>query len=836
MRAGEATLPQLGDAALIGELRSRIRHSRGGAFLITGFRGVGKSTLVLRALDEIVEQSAPDELVLAVTLSVARSTTTERLLFAVVRRVFEALSDSGVLDRLPMETRRPLLLAYMRTSLAFKETQSEARERGATLDVGAGGGRGVKTVVDYVVPKLNLSAKRTSTMASEAAFLAYSETDVEHDLMRIVSLLDNEAELAPEPRSGIRRLWPWPRQVSSRLRLVIVLDEVDKLTVDAEGLATVETLLSGIKNVLTMPGAHFLVVAGPDLHDRAVRDAARGNGVYESVFGWRIYVPCTWDAPNVLIDSLIDPDTRPAPDSGQLELLAHYLRFKARGVPRRLLQEFNGFVVWEDDVPHLRVDDTEMERVEFYAQLEDVLRDYIEGGRHHRLFPVAIDEDRWRLGSYFVLDWVLQSDGEPFSATDLLKEGDEAEFDPLLRLSRRNVERLLDHLAQRGILEVIREPGAAATMIGDVAESGAKVFRLAEDVRRSLQGFAALYESERPDGGYAHILAALTSSRGETLPTSGRPPRALGRRYELLDMIGQGGMGTVYRGRDRMLARPVAIKTLRGSMKDDPIAVARLEREAKITGRLRHPQIVRVHDVLHEPDTGPAIVLELLEGPTLDELVQESGPLPPAQVAVIAHRLAGALDYIAQEHIVRLDLKPANVILSAERGPVIIDLGVARIEGMERLTATGLIVGTPGFLAPEEIDDREPDHRVDQYALGLVLYYALIGRQAYDQTSFESIFYAKLNSEVDLSEAPVSAEFREVLARAVARNPESRFPTSGDLQRAIESVPEWLNVADSGVFTTQIVPAWTQIGARSHLADSTDRVHRPRTPPRNSTG
>src|SRR5262249_54158272 len=162
-------------------------------------------------------------------------------------------------------------------------------DHSAGLDLGGGKGIG------RVLPKLSMSARRTQSLATEAAFLAYSETDVEYDLMRIVQLVCREP-IGPPPRSALRRLWPWPPRHQARLRLVIVLDEVDKLTAEDSGLEAVEALLSGIKNVLTMSGAHFLIVAGPDLHDRAVRDAARGNGVYESVFGWRLYVPCCWQA------------------------------------------------------------------------------------------------------------------------------------------------------------------------------------------------------------------------------------------------------------------------------------------------------------------------------------------------------------------------------------------------------------------------------------------------------------------------------------------------------------------------------------------------------------
>ena len=258
--------------------------------------------------------------------------------------------------------------------------------------------------------------------------------------------------MPPEHRPRHRRWRPGP-PAPPRLHLVIVIDEVDKLTADAEGLATVEELLGGIKNVLTMPGVHFLVVAGPDLHDRAIRDAARGNGVYESVFGWRLYVPCTWDAPDRLVAHIISADARV---DAEPELLVRYLRFKARGA-RRLLQELNSFVSWDSGQPHLHVSADDLERVKFYARVEGVLLAYFEGSRRRRLFPVPIDEDRWRLGGYYVADWVLQSGGDPFTAADLLRDGEDAEFDPLLRISRRSTDRLLDHLAANGILEVVRE-------------------------------------------------------------------------------------------------------------------------------------------------------------------------------------------------------------------------------------------------------------------------------------------------------------------------------------------------------------------------------------------
>jgi eukaryotic-like serine/threonine-protein kinase len=879
---GEDALPSLGNDALMADLERRIRHSRGGTFLVTGFRGVGKSTLVLRALDDVVARSGPGEVVLPVSLSVARATSTERLLFAIVRRVFETLSDLNTLERLPPQTRHALLVAYMRTSLAFKETQSEARERSAGLELGLGPGRALKAVADIAVPKASISAKRSHSMATEAAFLAYSETDVEYDLMRIVSLVDRQPDAVP--RSWRRRLTPWrPKPVPLRLHLVIVLDEVDKLTADEKGLAAVEDLLSGIKNVLTMPGVHFLIVAGPDLHDRAIRDSARGNGVYESVFGWRLYVPCIWDAPERLLADIVHPDA--VADDSVLQVLANYLRFKARGMPRRLLQEVHAFVNWEGDQALLRIGAREMERVEFYARLEGILRNYAESSGRRRLFPVAIDEDRWRLSGYYVVDWVLQSEGEPFSAADLLHEGDEAEFDPLLRVSRRNVDSLLDHLAEHRILEVVREVTATATVYGGIAGSNDKVFQLAEDIRSQLYGFAARHESERavheislaparpaggpaaaasppPDGpptymetgvgtfpragsaaaaapGQAAPLAESRPPGGSGLPDSSRPPavsglsdtgvagspvlgadpgrgefppippeqqppvvvrppaRIIGNQYELEKLIGQGGLSSVYKARDLVTGQQVVVKMLRPALGSAPDAIARIRREAEVTKGLTHRQIARLITVTEGPDGNPALVLEWVSGPNLGELIRNDGPMPPKEVAAIGRVLAAALAYLADRNIVRLDLKPGNIIMTADRGPVLTDLGIALRAGPDTssLTMTGQIVGTPAFMPPEQIEGQRPDARGDIYALGLVLYFCLAGRGPWEDLPNDlAVMWAVLNHQIDLSTLDISAEFRTVLGRALALKPGDRFPDAAALHNALNGTPEWISV------------------------------------------
>lgn len=799
LSTAENVLPPLANEPMKKELQNRLRHSRGGTFLITGFRGVGKSTLVLRAIEELVGDPDSAEIILPVSLSVARSTSTERLMFAIVRRIFESLSDSEVFEKLSPDVRHALLLAYMRTSLAFKQSQSDATQNSAGLNLGPGSASAKAGLARIIVPTVNLSAQRSKSLATEASFLAYSETDAEYDLMRIITLVNREAAATLRQSTGLGRLWPWRRRKPFQLRLVIVLDEVDKLTAGEVGLAAVEDLSSGIKNVLTTSGAHFLIVAGPDLHDRAVRDSARGNGVYESVFGWRMYVPCSWEAPEQLLKSLIPVDADY--DQADLQSLLRYLQFKARGVLRRLLQEFNELVTWDDDDPYLRISETDAERIRFYARLEEILDEYFQRARHGSTFPIPIDQDRWRLGSYYVFDWVLQSRGDPFSSAELWREGEDSSFDPLLRISRRNISHLLDHLAANGILEVIRDGSPNLTLIGDVPESQAKVYALAASVRSAIYGFALHHESERIAGDVSLVgigpreISHRAGSDATEVPAT-PPLRVLSNRYELSRLIGQGGMGSVYAGHDQLTGLSVAVKVLRPPMTTDAQAIARVRREIDIAIRLAHPQLVRSYGTAEGPDGSPALVMELLDGPTLEQLVSENGRLEVGEVVEIADRLAGVLTYLASQQVVRLDLKPSNVIMDRVRGPIIIDLGIARMEAGSRDTITGLgqFVGTPMYIAPELVAGDRADERADLFTLGLVLYYCLVGRSPWGENLNPlAVLRAVLERPVNVNDVPVSGEFRSALSKLLAINPDDRFRNAEEFRRALVELPEWDN-------------------------------------------
>ncbi|MGH3377037.1 MAG: serine/threonine-protein kinase [Actinoallomurus sp.] len=789
LRPSDTAIPLLGNEPLIKALEERLVNSVGGTFLVTGFRGAGKSTLIEQALDGIKEAHPRGRFVLPVVLSVARPLETERLLFAIIRRVFEELVEANVLERLPAAVRHSLVTSYMRTSLSFKETRADATERTANLEFApAKLARGMLGPAGMAIPKAGMSTKRSRSLATEAAFLAYSETDVEHDMMRIIRLLSTVPEQA-------RGWWPW-RARPLDLQLVVVLDEVDKLTALQDGLDKVERLLSGIKNVVTMRGAHYLVVAGPDLHDRVLRDSGRGNSIYESIFAWQLYVPCGWSAPKRLLDDLCLREDR---DSGVIEEFEKYLRFKSRGILRKLLQELNAFVVWTDDRrPYLRVETRYQDAISFYAELERCLEEFFTA-TDRQVPPTPLSRDRWRLSAYYVTDWILRTEGRPFTSADVIQE--DGDFDPLLRVSHPCVELLLHHLAGQGVLTVVREPArATSTRIPDVAEAQRPSYKLEDGLLDRLFWILAHNEYERAEIDASRALPGLNAPI-ETLAND---------RYELWRLIGEGGTSSVYEGRDTLLRRPVAVKMLRTALRSDARARSRFLREATIAGAVHHPGVVDVYEVVtvaaQDDPAGHryAIVMELIPGPTLDQAL-ENGPLSAREVARLGMVLAGALDYLAGKGLARLDLKPHNIVMNPSRGPVIIDLGIAKIvenaeswlignDGPERLadpaTQLGIVVGTPAYLSPEQARGEEIDIRSDIYALGLVLCTCLAGRHPYQQLDPVAVMARAMRGGLDTSGLPCSAELRAVLTRATEPDVARRYERPSGLLAALRGTPE----------------------------------------------
>ena len=783
----EPVIPLLGTEDAVDALADHIAHSPGGAFLITGFRGVGKTTLINEALGRFQGREGEPPQLLRIALNVARPTATGELLFEVVRRLFEELVDTGILAQLDPAVQRELVLAYTRTSLSYKESRGNTVEQSRSLGLSP-----AVPLLESLGPKLELLKRTTDSLALEASFLAYSDADVEHDFQRIVTRLRDRPRPRPAPRPGLlERIGLRARRAEPAApgwdgKVVVIVDELDKLTATTEpnGLESMASLLTGLKNLLTIPGVHFIFVAGPDLHDEWLKDRQRGSGLYDSVFGWQLYVPCLWSASDELLGAVLEPSGAEHP---RRSALGEYLGFKARGMPRLLLMELNSFAAWRDGQPHIVLGDADLVRIEFYAELQRLLDRFLGPAHASHPFAVPIDEDRRRIGAYYVTDWILRTLGEPFTVDEIMRATDERALDPRLSLSKPQVCLLVIQLAKDGIVTQV-QGGATETIQSDASRTQEAAYVLAPDVVVRLSAFARIDERERAD-------LARAWDGGPAEGPRRLPELVAGGRYELVEEIDRVGLGRVYRALRHAGGGEAAVKILDAqNLAGDEQLRARFQRKASLAQGLSFDFIARIYETFEEDDGRLGIAMEFVHGTSLEQLFG-SLTLRPDQAIGIASRLADALIHLDREGIVRLDLKPTKILLDSVLKPVIVDLGLAKAlhepaDSSERLTMTGVVVGTPAYAAPEQLMGEAVDIRADMYSLALILYEMLAGRPARNAEDLMAALFQAAEEDVDVSSLQVSAELRAVLAKALARNPEDRHTSPTELRDALLAVPE----------------------------------------------
>ncbi|HVY48703.1 MAG TPA: serine/threonine-protein kinase, partial [Minicystis sp.] len=268
-------------------------------------------------------------------------------------------------------------------------------------------------------------------------------------------------------------------------------------------------------------------------------------------------------------------------------------------------------------------------------------------------------------------------------------------------------------------------------------------------------------------------------------------------RYEVVSVLGEGGMGTIYEVRHATLGRRFALKVLRRDIAD-PELVARFIQEAKAAAAIGHPNIVAVNDFGSIPvergGTVPYFVMERLEGASLAEVLRERGMLAPRRAAGIVLQCAAGLAATHEAGVVHRDLKPDNVFLvrHGDREAVkLLDFGVAKMAGAGRLTRAGTVYGTPHYMSPEQAAGHAVDHRADVYALGIILYECLSGRVPFEADSYMGVltkhmFAAPEPIEQVMRDARGLGALGPIVMRCLAKEPADRYASMKELAAALE--------------------------------------------------
>jgi len=289
--------------------------------------------------------------------------------------------------------------------------------------------------------------------------------------------------------------------------------------------------------------------------------------------------------------------------------------------------------------------------------------------------------------------------------------------------------------------------------------------------------------------------------------------------YKIVSAVGAGGMGEVYRAHDPRLDRTVAIKVLPSHLSSDPDLKLRFEREARMISKFSHPHICTLHDIGSQ-DGIDYLVLEYVEGETLEHRLVK-GPLQPEQGLEYAIQIADALEKAHRRGIIHRDLKPSNIMLT-KSGAKLLDFGLAKlqqepstmaaslteatVEG-ERLTEKGMLVGTFQYMAPEQLEGKEPDARSDIFALGAVLYEMLTGKAAFHGKTKASIIAATLSSDpppISASQPLAPPALDRVVKTCLAKNPDDRFQTVHDLKLQLK----WTTEIASPTSAEKTPPSW----------------------------
>jgi len=292
-------------------------------------------------------------------------------------------------------------------------------------------------------------------------------------------------------------------------------------------------------------------------------------------------------------------------------------------------------------------------------------------------------------------------------------------------------------------------------------------------------------------------------------------PWLLGR-YEIVAELGKGAMGVVYRANDPMLNRMVAIKTINTEEAGHEGMAeyeARFYTEAKAAGGLNHPNIIIIYDI---GKSGHLVymAMEYIQGKELREMLGDDKPLPVAQAVDVAAQVAEGLAYAHQHQVVHRDIKPANIMITPEGRAKIADFGIARMRSSETRTQTGVILGSPKYISPEQVVGKRADHRSDIFSLGVILYECITGSTPFNGEGLSALMYQITNHDpappsASNSQVPVMLDY--IIAKVLAKGPEARYQSAADFANDLRECKAQIETGQPGVgtglITTKPIPA-----------------------------
>ncbi|HET8965838.1 MAG TPA: protein kinase [Candidatus Acidoferrum sp.] len=301
-----------------------------------------------------------------------------------------------------------------------------------------------------------------------------------------------------------------------------------------------------------------------------------------------------------------------------------------------------------------------------------------------------------------------------------------------------------------------------------------------------------------PSSSFTQAPAAPAAS---STPAVIEPGSVIGNRFEILQLLGEGGMGAVYKAHDRELERDVALKLIRSELARNPEILQRFKQELILARQVTHRNVIRIFD-LGQADGHKYITMEYLEGRDLRAVLREKGKLPPEEAAKIVLQICRALEAAHAEGVIHRDLKPQNIMLDAGGRAYVMDFGIARSAHLPGMTQTGALVGTPEYMSPEQAKGEKLDERSDLFSLGVILYELLIGQSPYHSDTPLATLWRRIQekakplTEIDPT---IPKPLSDIVAKALEIDPKDRFSSANEFAQHLES---WLGISPSMIGST----------------------------------
>lgn len=741
----QGALPYIRHSPYCQQLEMWLANSDGGAILVTGFRGVGKSTMVHNAVFALEQNSSNRIIPISVALPAEKKYG--QVLVEIIRKLYERLSHSLFWNELRIETQERICLAYNRTLLNIKRSKSLNMEGELSLHI----------PLDWLP---SAKTKESRQQVEEGSYLAFLEQDAEYELIQCIDALNNS---------------------NRKNKIVIIIDEIDKMTATQEGMTCFDNLLERMKNLISSTNALFVFIAGIDIYKRWESNSQKINSLYDSLFSHHIYLPCIWDSAEALFDVIedkefvykpVDQAFRGLVQTGYTTILEEpfkmiedYILLKGKGLPRKILGIFNDFVIWDNKQPRFLLTENRMQAILLANKLMKKFRRFASKVKITTIY----ERDIYYTIFLSMLEFLLFQENVTFTEKQLkdaildeqgsMKQYFEDILNKLLRefeelafikksetgyqvidntiLKRNQSLRILD---QNLLLRTQSEEALPERKDASVDERFHDQIKLVQNVE--LTTFWNDYKAEQVIADSEQMMMFKVMPRRSGLP-----------RYAV-----------VYKGK-----KQVDVENKNRITPDNLYSIG--------SYRFSGPYFLDTEDHIEDGRLVTSL-RSVANGYALLHLIEAR--LDNLAIYQIIRQVTSLIDYLHSKGFGNVRLKPDNIMIYQDAAIKVLDL-----KHICRLGSRSVPCVTRIYSAPEAYLSGCSE-AADYYSVGILLTEMIAGKSL-------SRYYSERHIDMKniMAQVLCSQKLKDILVKATAFDPENRYVQGNDLIKALDKCPEF---------------------------------------------